>query len=200
MEGQAGDGKGKDVALDERRRDKGPGVDEGELRHEVEVRDHDLRVRRPLAIANGGTQDRLDAQGDEHDARHGRDIYSGRHGGQSAWSGTRSQLFGVAVASRPICWWPVMKVGPGLCSVPRCLPRAGISCLASGSQQFCLPQAADPTWQITLHGPIEQRPETLACLLGAWLLPSSLRELDHPVLRNEGPLGEARDFNTSIQR
>lgn len=71
---------------------------------------------------------------------------------------------------------------------------------ASGIKQFCLPQAADPTWQITLHGPIEQRPETLACVLGAWLLPSSLRELDHPVLRNEGPLGEARDFNTSIQR
>lgn len=136
MEGQAGDGKGKDVALDERRRDKGPGVDEGELRHEVEVRDHDLRVRRPLAIANGRTQDRLDAQGDEHDARHGRDIYSGRHGGQSAWSGTRSQLFGVAVASRPICWWPVMEVGPGLCSVPRCLPQASSSsvCLRPQTQ------------------------------------------------------------------
>lgn len=84
-----------------------------------------------------------------------------------------------------------MEVGPGLCSVPRCLPRAGISLFASGSKQFFLPRASNPFWSTAKHRPSEQRPQTP-------LLPSSLRELGH--LRNEGPLDEARDFNTSIQR
>ena len=37
-------------------------------------------MRRPLAVSDGSAEDGLEAKGEEADARHGREVYSGRHG------------------------------------------------------------------------------------------------------------------------
>lgn len=81
VEGQGGDAEVEDVALDKGRCHKGPRVDERQLGDEVEIWDDNLRVRRPLAVSDGSAEDRLEAESEKADARHGREVYSGRHGG-----------------------------------------------------------------------------------------------------------------------
>lgn len=51
------------------------------MRNQVEIWDDDLGVRRPLAVSDGSAEDGLEAEGEEADARHGREVYSWRHGG-----------------------------------------------------------------------------------------------------------------------
>lgn len=80
VQGDAGNGQGEDVALDERRGEQGPGVYQGKLGDERQVGDEDVGVACPLAIANGGAEDGLEHEGDEEDARDGRDVYPRRHG------------------------------------------------------------------------------------------------------------------------
>ena len=55
-EGEAGNGKSEDVALNEGRCQEGPGVAERELGDQVEIGDDDVGVSGPLAIADGGAQ------------------------------------------------------------------------------------------------------------------------------------------------
>jgi hypothetical protein len=81
VNGCKSDGEGEDVALDKGCCQERPGIDQRELGDQVEIGDDNLRVGCPLAVADGGAEDGLDAQDDEHNARHGRNIYSGRHGG-----------------------------------------------------------------------------------------------------------------------
>lgn len=83
IQGQGSDGEGEDVALDKGGGQKGPRVYERELWDEVQIRDDNLGVGSPLLVADGGAQDALQAQRDEQDARNGRDVYSGRHLGQT---------------------------------------------------------------------------------------------------------------------
>lgn len=83
IQGQGRNGEGEDVALDERRGEKGPWVYERKLWDEVQIRDDYLRVGGPLLVADSGAQDALQAQGDEQDARDRRDVYSGRHFGKT---------------------------------------------------------------------------------------------------------------------
>lgn len=83
IQGQGSDGECEDIALDEGGCQKGPRVYERELWDEVQIRDDNLGVGSPLLVADGGAQDALQAQRDKQDARNGRNVYSGRHLGQT---------------------------------------------------------------------------------------------------------------------
>lgn len=93
---QGGDGQGEDVALDEGGGEEGPRIQERELGDEVQIRDDDVRVGRPLLVADGRAQNALQAQRDEQDARDGRDVDSGRHGGGRAWQLLRPARLGLS--------------------------------------------------------------------------------------------------------
>lgn len=80
-DGDAGNGERKDVALDERRGDEGPWVDDGQLGHEGQVGDDDVSVLGPLAVADGGAEEGLEDEDDEDGARDGRDVEPRSHGG-----------------------------------------------------------------------------------------------------------------------
>lgn len=81
----AGDTECENVTLNKRRRNKGPRVDDGQLRHQRQVGDDDVGVGGPLSISDRGAEEGLAEKRDEEDARHRRDIYSGRHLGRSIW-------------------------------------------------------------------------------------------------------------------
>lgn len=88
---QDGDREGEHIVLDESGGEKSPRIDERQLWDEGQVRDDDVRVCGPLFVADGGAEDALQGEGNEHDASDGRDIYPGRHvcvggGDGEAWS------------------------------------------------------------------------------------------------------------------
>lgn len=81
---QGADRQREDIALDQRGGQEGPRIYERQLRDEVQIRDDDLRVGGPLLVTDGGAQYALQAQSDEQDARHGRNVYPRRHVGDAA--------------------------------------------------------------------------------------------------------------------
>lgn len=85
VEGKAGNGEGKDVALDEGGGDEGPGVDERQLGDERQIGNDDASRLAPLSVANCGAEGRLCNEANEEHAGDGGDIYTRRHGGR-IWS------------------------------------------------------------------------------------------------------------------
>lgn len=61
-DGEAGNCQREDVVLDQSARQEGPRIDERELGNKCQIGDDDLRVTRPLSVADGGAQDRLHAE------------------------------------------------------------------------------------------------------------------------------------------
>lgn len=101
VQGEGSDGKRKYVALDEGGCEESPRVYEGKLGNEVQIRDDDVRVGRPLLVADGGAQDALQTQRDEQDARDGWDVYSRRHRGGLRFGRWVVEITGKANGRRP---------------------------------------------------------------------------------------------------
>lgn len=70
----AGNAEREDIALDECGRQERPWVDDGQLGDEVEVGNDNVRLGRPLAVADGGAEEGLDDEHAQGDARHRREV------------------------------------------------------------------------------------------------------------------------------
>jgi hypothetical protein len=77
---EAGNSKCEYVRLDERCCDECPRVDDGQRRHQGQIRDDDVRICRPLTIPNCSVEDGLKQQDGKERPRNGRHVESGSHG------------------------------------------------------------------------------------------------------------------------
>ena len=84
-DGETADAQSEDIALDEGRRQKHPGIEDGELWNQGQERRGGGYVcgAGPLRIADGKRQTRLQDEHDEQSPRHGGDVETGRHGRRS---------------------------------------------------------------------------------------------------------------------
>lgn len=116
---QSGDGQRENIALNEGGGQESPRVYERKLGDEVQIRDDDVRVGGPLLVADGGTQDALQAERDKQDARDGRYVYSGRHRDVVLWCSSFAAVEGEVQICRP-CWRCRTGVLEAQQSTPKC--------------------------------------------------------------------------------